>query len=69
MLVLTRKPNEAARIGDDVEVVVLEIKHGKVRLGFRCPETKTILRTEVWERQQSETANTVSSAVDHCMAG
>lgn len=69
MLVLTRKENEGVRIGDDTEVVVLEVKHNKVRLGFRCPETKVILRTEVWERNQVETAATEPSAAAHCMAG
>ncbi len=69
MLVLSRKEGEGVRIADDIEVVVVEIKHGKVRLGFRCPKTKVILRTELWEQQQSEAATAGQSAVDHCMAG
>ena len=69
MLVLTRKENESVRIDDDIEVTVLEIRHNKVRLGFRCPETKVILRTEVWERQQSEAVSVELSAVERCMAG
>lgn len=69
MLVLTRKNDESVRIGDNVEVVVLEAKHGKVRLGFRCPDDTTILRTEVWERQQEELASMGVSAAAHCQAG
>lgn len=69
MLVLTRKDGESVRIADDVEIVVLECKHGKVRLGFRCPDDKTILRTEVWERQQEELASMGVSAAAHCVAG
>lgn len=54
MLVLTRKNGESVRIADNIEVVVLEAKHGKVRLGFRCPEDVTVLRTEVYERELQE---------------
>ncbi|MFM9959777.1 MAG: carbon storage regulator CsrA [Planctomycetaceae bacterium] len=50
MLVLTRKINESVRIADNIEVVVLEVKHGKVRLGFRCPDDVPILRKEVYDR-------------------
>ncbi len=50
MLVLTRKNGESVRIADDIEVVVLEVKHGKVRLGFRCPDDVSILRKEVYDR-------------------
>lgn len=44
MLVLSRKTSESIRIADNIEVVVLEVKHGKVRLGFRCPNDVSILR-------------------------
>ncbi len=50
MLVLSRKTNESIRIADNIEVVVLEVKHGKVRLGFRCPDDVSILRKEVYDR-------------------
>jgi len=50
MLVLSRKANESVRIADNIEVVVLEVKHGKVRLGFRCPDDVSILRKEVYDR-------------------
>lgn len=51
MLVLSRKTNESIRIADNIEVVVLEVKHGKVRLGFRCPDDVSILRKEVYDRE------------------
>lgn len=50
MLVLSRKTSESIRIADNIEVVVLEVKHGKVRLGFRCPDDVSILRKEVYDR-------------------
>ena len=50
MLVLSRKTNESIRIADNIEVFVLEVKHGKVRLGFRCPDDVSVLRKEVYDR-------------------
>jgi carbon storage regulator len=53
MLVLTRKVGETVRIAENIEVTVIEIKHGKVRLGFRCPKEVPILRQEVYDREQA----------------
>ena len=49
MLVLTRKWNESVMIGDDIEVVVAEIRGDRVRLGFNAPPEVKIYRTEVYE--------------------
>jgi carbon storage regulator len=54
MLVLSRKHGESVRIADNIEVVVLEIKNGKVRLGFRCPDEVPVLRREVYDRNAAE---------------
>ena len=53
MLVLSRKVGETVRIAENIEVTVIEIKHGKVRLGFRCPQEVPILRQEVYDREQA----------------
>lgn len=48
MLVLSRRPNESIRIGDDIEITVVEVSHtGQVRLGLRAPEDVVILRSEL----------------------
>lgn len=47
MLVLTRRPDEALIIGDDIEVVVLDITGNKVKLGIDAPEDVEILREEL----------------------
>lgn len=54
MLVLTRKVGETVRIAENIEVTVVEIKHGKVRLGFRCPQEVPILRQEVYDRGEAD---------------
>ena len=37
MLVLSRKESQIIRIGDDIDVIVVEIKRGTVRLGISAP--------------------------------
>lgn len=49
MLVLTRKKNETVMIGDDIRVVVVEIRGDKVRLGFEAPPEVPVHRQEVYE--------------------
>ncbi len=52
MLCLTRKLNESIRIGDDTEIVVMEIKAGSVKLGIRVPDHVKVMRTELIERDR-----------------
>lgn len=47
MLVLTRRPHEAVRIGEEIEVRVLSVEGRKVRLGIEAPDEMLILREEV----------------------
>jgi len=47
MLVLTRKAKQVVKIGDDIEVEVLILKGGSVRLGFRAPPNIRITRGEL----------------------
>jgi carbon storage regulator len=47
MLVLSRKAGERICIGDGVELVILESKGGRVRLGFDAPPEVPIHRKEI----------------------
>jgi len=61
MLTLTRSVGETIRIGDDIEVHVVEVRGGTVRLGFKAPREVTIHREEVY-RQIAE-ANALAAQV------
>jgi carbon storage regulator len=56
MLVLTRKSQETVVIGGSdgfqmiLKVTVLDVKAGKVRLGFEAAADVPVHRLEVWER-------------------
>lgn len=48
MLVLSRKKNERIIIGDNIEVMVIEIRRDKVRLAIDAPREIEIHRLEVY---------------------
>jgi len=47
MLVLSRKSNETIKIGDDIEIRILEVKGDTVRIGIEAPKSVDILRGEL----------------------
>ncbi len=61
MLVLTRKSGEAIRIGDDVRIVVVEIRENQVRLGIEAPIEQPVHREEIYLKIQEE--NRAASAM------
>jgi carbon storage regulator CsrA len=56
MLVLSRKTQESVAVGGSegfehlLKITVLDIKNGRVRLGFEVDAAVAIHRWEVWER-------------------
>lgn len=54
MLVLTRKVGEGISIGDDVKIVVMQIKGKQVRLGIKASPTTIVHREEIYQRIQDE---------------
>jgi len=47
MLVLTRKYDEGIMIGDNIRIVVVEIRGDKVRLGIEAPKEIPVNRQEI----------------------
>lgn len=54
MLVLSRKKNESIIIGDDVEIVIVDIKGDQVKVGIKAPRKVSVHRAEVYEEIQAE---------------
>ena len=54
MLTLTRKVGEIIRIGDDIQIVVKEIRKNQVRIGIIAPRDVKIFRDEVYQNIVSE---------------
>lgn len=54
MLVLRRKVGEVIVINDNIQVVVVEIRNGKVRLGITAPGEVPVHREEVQQKIEEE---------------
>ncbi len=47
MLILQRKSGESLFIGDEIEITVLSVDSGRVRLAIEAPRDLSILRSEL----------------------
>ena len=54
MLVLSRGIEQTIMIGDNIEVKVVEIRGGKVKLGITAPQSVSVHRREIYDRIQRE---------------
>ena len=64
MLVLTRRAGESIVIGDDVRVVVLDVRGETVRLGIEAPRSVQVHRAEVYAEVQAANAAALTRAGD-----
>ncbi len=62
MLVLSRKPNQSIIIGEDIEVVVLEVKGDTVKLGLKAPRDVKVYRQEIYAEIRSENERAAANA-------
>ncbi len=59
MLVLSRKLDESIFIGGNIEVVILEVRGGVVRIGIKAPREVPIVRGEIPRRVMAAGAQQV----------
>ncbi len=48
MLILTRKAGESITIGDNIRVIILELKGNQVRIGIDAPRSIPVYREELF---------------------
>lgn len=65
MLVLSRKTEQTIMIGDDIEVKVVEIRRGKVRLGITAPRNVSVHRREVYDSIHRAESDVAQGAEPH----
>lgn len=62
MLVVRRKEGESLLIGDNVEIKIIEVENGSVKIAIEAPKEVTILRGELYNQIKEE--NKESSELD-----
>lgn len=61
MLILTRKKDESIIIDGKIEIKIVEIEDGKIKIGIDAPKDIDIMRKELYERIENENI----AAVNH----
>lgn len=54
MLVLSRQRDESIIIGDDIEIVIVDVQGDRVRLGITAPRAMSVHRKEIYEAIQRD---------------
>lgn len=54
MLLITRRTGEGIVINDNIEIKILDIRGGRVKLGLEYPQGNTVYREEVFSKIQEE---------------
>jgi len=54
MLVLSRQRDESIMIGDDVEIIIVDVRGDKVRLGITAPKDIPVHRREIYDAIKKE---------------
>jgi carbon storage regulator len=52
MLVLSRRPEQSFRLGDEITVTVLGVEGDRVKLGIQAPRNVVVLRQELFQQVQ-----------------
>jgi len=64
VLVLSRRANESIIIDDKIEVKVLKIEGGTVKLGIVAPQEVKIYRKEIYEAVRADNLQATSATVE-----
>lgn len=64
MLIITRKKGESLIIGEDIEITVVKLDDGSVKLGIEAPKNITIFRKEIYEQVKNENREAMKINID-----
>lgn len=63
MLVIKRKQGEALLIGDDIEINIVSVENGSVKIAIKAPKNITILRKELYKEIEEENQSAISTDI------
>ncbi len=61
MLVLKRKAGESIIVADNIEIKIIEVEEGRIKIGIDAPKEVSIIRKEVLEETKSENKTAAQS--------
>ena len=61
MLLITRRVGESVVINGDIELKIVEVRGGRVKIGFEYPEGNTVYRKELYLKIQEENKTAATS--------
>lgn len=64
MLILNRKIGESIILGDNIEVKILDMQDGKIKMGIEAPRDISILRKEVYDAVIEENKKSLETEFD-----
>ena len=64
MLVLSRKINQSIVIGDNIEIMLVDIRGDQIKLGINAPKTVKIFRKEVYEEVENQNREASKSTIE-----
>ena len=64
MLVLSRKINQSIVIGDNIEIMLVDIRGDQIKLGINAPKTVKIFRKEVYEEVKNQNLEASQSTIE-----
>lgn len=59
MLILTRKKNESIILDGKIEIKIIEIEDGKVKIGIDAPKDIDIIRKELYKKVEEENVTAI----------
>jgi carbon storage regulator len=64
MLVLARRLNQSIMIGNDIEVVIVDIKGEQVKIGIKAPKNVSVHRTEVHKEIEDQNVQATKTKIN-----
>ncbi len=59
MLILSRKENESIKIGEDVEITIIQTNKAYTKIAIKAPKTSIILRKELIDEIKDDNLHSI----------